>query len=156
MTRGPRTTIPGQRLIIPSTPIRKQAVGQKIWRWVIFGMVVSTLPLFFSYLIFQFRSEPATLTAVLGNGELLVVLWPLCAAAIGELFGSDPNLANYKIVSGGSTTVILILSTLLFAFITNARLDKTIINDGLIIEISIVLFIFGVISCLSCIYLSEK
>jgi hypothetical protein len=130
----------------------------KVARWIIFGVIVSILPLIFSYVSIIFRSRPATLTAVLGNGELLVVLWPLCAAAIGELFGSDgnPDLAVYQVISGGSATVILIVSTLLFAFVTNAKVDHASINENMIIGTSIGLFVFGIGACFGCVYLSEK
>lgn len=127
----------------------------KVLRWAIFGVVVSLIPLGYSYTILVIKSQPATWAKILGNGELLIIVWALCAGAIGELFGSGPEYTLPKILSGGFTLIILIFSTLLFASVAEARVSGTTLDEASLLVTSLVLLASGFVSCAFCMALSE-
>lgn len=127
----------------------------KVLRWALFGVLVSLLPLVYSFANLHIKSQAATWTKVLGGGELLIVVWALCAAAIGELFGSSANFKISKIVSGGFTLLILIFSALMFASVAEAKVSGAKLDDASIVLTSFLLLIFATVSCGSCVALSE-
>jgi hypothetical protein len=57
----------------------------KVLRWFIFGVLISLLPLAYTYENLTIKSQPAEMTKVVGNGELVIIVWALCAGALGEL-----------------------------------------------------------------------
>jgi hypothetical protein len=127
----------------------------KVLRWFMFGVLISLLPLAYTYENLVIKSQPVDMAKVVGNGELLIIVWALCAGAIGELFGSTADYKWFKIVSGGLTLIVLIMSALLFASIAEARVEHTAVNDVEIVWNSKILFLFGIVSCASCLVLSE-
>jgi hypothetical protein len=127
----------------------------KIARWAFFAVLVSLLPLVYSYENLLVKSQTATLAKVLGNGELLIIVWALCAGAIGELFGGTTNYRVAKIVAGGLTLLVLIFSALLFASVAEARVSGIPLDELNLVATSIRLLIFGLICCASCVALSE-
>jgi len=131
------------------------ASAVKTLRWVFFGVMISLLPLFYSYQSLTIRSQVASWDKIIGNGELLVIIWALCAGAIGELFGATPNYAISKVISGAAALLVLILSALLFADVTGARAAGAKIDEVVVVSTSIWLLVFGIISCASCVALSE-
>ena len=58
--------------------------------------MIALLPLLYSYQSLTIRSQTASWDKIIGNGELLVIIWALCAAAIGELVGGSKNFAISK------------------------------------------------------------
>jgi hypothetical protein len=127
----------------------------RLLRWGFFGVLISLLPLGYSYESLLLKSQAATWSKIVGNGELLVIVWALCAGALGELFGSSSNFRVPKIFSGGFTLLVLIFSALLFADLAEARVAKTTIDEANLVWTSFFLLISGLISCASCIALSE-
>jgi hypothetical protein len=128
----------------------------KLSKWVLFGVIVSIVPLAYSYLNLLIKSKPATLQQILGGGELLIVVSAMCAGAVGEMIGTKSTFVFFKLVSAGSTIVILILSTLTFATVTEARSSQAPVLDLSVVETtSLFLFAFGILTCASCIALSE-
>ena len=130
-------------------------MANKVSRWLIFGVLISLVPLFWSYENLIIKAQPASMAKILGNGELLIIVWALCASSLGELFGSDSGYKGFKIVSGGLTLIVPITSALLFASITEARVEGVKVDDGAIVTTSLLLFLFGIFSCSSCVILSE-
>jgi hypothetical protein len=127
---------------------------EKILRWLFFGVVVSLLPLGFAYFDLVMKDKPATWVAVLGNGELLVIIWALAAGAIGELFGSKDGQNALKIVSGGLTLIVLISAAHFFATITEARASNANLDDAFIVKASVELFIVSLVPSLACLALT--
>jgi hypothetical protein len=130
-------------------------MAEKVSRWFLFGVLISLVPLFWSYENLIIKAQPATMAKIVGNGELLIIVWALCAGALGELFGSNGDYKNFKIISGGLTLIVLIAAALLFASITEARVEKANVDDGAVVYASVLLFIFSIFSCSGCIVLSE-
>ena len=93
----------------------------RVLRWMIFGAVVSVLPLSFAYADLLVTSHAASLEKILGNGELLVIIWVLSSTAVGELFGSSGRLAWLKLIVGGATLLVILAAGHEFATITEAR-----------------------------------
>jgi len=80
---------------------------------------------------------------------LLVVIWAICAGAIGELFGSSGR-PLLKVICGGLTLVALISAAHFFAAITEARAYNIKLDDAFIVSASIKLFIFSLGPSLAC------
>lgn len=128
----------------------------KIIRWAIFGVIVSLIPLWVSYEILVIKLQSPTLGKILGNGELLIIVWVLCAGALGELVGSGPSFRILKLFSGGGTLATLIICALMFASISEERSAHISINTDEIVSKSLLLFCFGILSCVGCLSLSER
>ena len=127
----------------------------KVLRWGLFSVFVSLLPLLYSYANLHIRSQPASWAKVLGGGELLIIVWVLCAGAVGELFGSSANFKASKIAAGGLTLLVLIFSALLFASVAEAKVSNIKLDDTSLVAMSLWLLGFATVSCGSCIALSE-
>jgi hypothetical protein len=69
----------------------------KIARWIIFGALVSIIPLGVFYEILVIRNQPANLGKIMGNGELLIVTWVLCAGALGELLARAERIRVFAL-----------------------------------------------------------
>ena len=127
----------------------------KILRWLIFGVVVSLLPLAAAYATLAIRSQPATLRAVAGNGEVLIICWSLCAGALGELFGSTNRYKRQKMVVGGVTIAVIVFCTLVFAPIEERRLLNQSINEDFLLILSYWALGACILSSMGCLVLSE-
>jgi hypothetical protein len=114
------------------------------------------LPLLLAWLVLALTPPPpgaaaaASLEKVIGSGELLVVIWVLSASAIGELFGSSGERQLAKIISGGATFVIIVVSTGLFCWVTEARAANQAYDAGLLVSYSKWLFVLSFLSCCGC------
>jgi hypothetical protein len=109
---GSPTEVQQMRLDFTIVP-RIGRTSERILRWLLFGAVVSVLPLVYTFVDLMMRSETPNLHKIIGNGELLVIVWVLSASAFGELIGSDSDNKVLKIIFGGCTFII-ILSAALF------------------------------------------
>jgi len=130
-------------------------VFAKVARWFFFGVLIALVPLAYSYENLIIKSEPVSFSKITSGGELLIIVWTLCAGAIGELFGNGPKFLISKIISGGLCTIVLIYSALLFASISEARVDHKALDENAILFASTVLFISGLVTCTSRMALSE-
>lgn len=136
-------------------------MGAKILRWVIFGAIVSLLPLVFAWVTLALTSQAKPpqnpdLGKVLGNGELLVVVWVLSASAIGELFGSGKNFRHAKIITGGFTFIIILVSTALFSWVVEAKSTNQAFNETLLVKYSIYFYLASIVSCIGCLLCSKE
>jgi len=127
----------------------------KVLRWLIFGAGVSLLPLSIAYVDLRMRSQQINLEKIIGNGELLVIVWVLSASAIGELSGSADAKRVAKIVFGGLTFIVILVSALFFSSITEAHVNKTDVDEQFIVIVSIALYIVSLIPCSVCIYCAD-
>jgi hypothetical protein len=127
----------------------------KLAVWTIFGVLVALVPLAFSYLVLIIRHKPATIEAIASDGGLFLITSAICAGAIGEVIASGGQAALLaKIVLSGATTVILLLSALLFASIIEGRLNDTFDPQAISVT-SVWIFAIGILPCAGCIVLSE-
>jgi hypothetical protein len=132
-----------------------EAIAIKVSRWALFGVIIALIPLVFAYLNLMIKLDTPTVTRVLGNGELLIVVAAMCAGALGEVIGTGSEFRFAKILSAGFTLVILILAALVFASVAEARAANEHLTDDIVKIASVSLFVFGLFSCGTCIALSE-
>lgn len=128
---------------------------EKLLRWVIFGVAISLAPIAFAYCDLVIKTQPVNLAALLGGGEGLGITWSLCAGAIGELFGKSGKIPLLNILCGGLCLLVLIGATLLFASVSEQKISKKHIDENKVLVVSIILFGSGIVTCGSCIALSE-
>ena len=91
---------------------------------------------------------------LIGNGELLVIIWVLAASAIGELFGSSATNQGIKVLFGGITLIIIIVATYFFSTVTEAHVNNVKVDVEYIVYVSEVLFVFALVPCSICILAS--
>jgi len=129
----------------------------KLLRWLLFGVVVSTLPIGWAAGSLFIHDKPIIISELLGNGDLLVATCAGCAVALGEVIGSSETAQPWKITFGFLALLVILGSCLIFASITEIRLDKTAYEQALFrFEIlSIVLFSCGTIFGGMAVWISE-
>jgi hypothetical protein len=129
----------------------------KTMRWFLFGVIIAVLPLVISYVSLTFRPHDQVVSwdKVIGNGELLVIIWAICGGAIGELFGRSKDFAIGKVIAGFATLIVLILSASLFADVAGAKVAGTKIDELAVESTSVWLLLVGIISSGGCVVLSE-
>lgn len=125
---------------------------EKFTRWFIFSVVISLVPLFTSYVGLALDRRTAGLAAVIGRGELLLITTTLAAAAIGELIPSGRERGTQKLLAGGACTVIVLLSSLVFAAV-QARPHA---DPALTFVLSMSLFCGTLLASGSCLYLAHE
>jgi hypothetical protein len=126
----------------------------KITRWILFGVLISILPLIFTYFDLIMKEKQATISAVIGNGGLLVIVWALCAGAIGELFGADGH-PYLKVVFGALTLIVIISATHFFASVTEARAAGIHLDDDFVVSASVKLFVFSLGPSVACLWITD-
>jgi hypothetical protein len=136
-------------------------MGVKLARWIIFGAIVSLLPLVFAWitLVLASQTDPPRdpeLKQIVGNGELLVIIWVLSATAIGELFGSGGGLQIPKIITGGFTLIVIILAAGLFVWTVDERALNRPVNEALLVRYSIYMFISSIVCSIGCLLCSAE
>jgi hypothetical protein len=131
--------------------------GIKLLRWVLFGVVVSTLPIAWAAGSLFVHDKPILVKELLGNGDLLMATCAGCAVALGEIIGSSETAQASKITFGFFALLVIIGSCLVFASITDIRPDKVAYEVALdrFESLSIVLFSFGTISGAAAVWVSE-
>jgi hypothetical protein len=123
------------------------AAAIKLLRWLLFGVVVSTLPIGWAACSLFIHGKPVIAGELFGNGDLLMATCAGCAVALGELIGSGETALGSKIVYGFFALLIIIEYCLVFASITEIRLDHLAYETALLrfSITSICLFCFGTI-----------
>lgn len=129
---------------------------EKIIRWIIFGVAIALLPLIFQFICLIVTGTKASLVAITSQGELLLISVCMGAAAIGEIIICDTKKKNLKILSVGSCVILLTLSALLFAFISQSNPSSSTLDNHAISNISLYLYGCSLISSGCCIYLSGE
>jgi hypothetical protein len=97
--------------------------GVKWLRWFLFGVVVSTLPIGWAAGSLFIHGKSVIPRELFGNGDLLMATCAGCAVALGELIGSGQTARVSKIIYGFFALLVVIGACLVFASITEMRLD---------------------------------
>ena len=130
---------------------------EKLIVWIFFSVGIALVPLVFAGLRLQTKKTPNAFSIVIARGELLLLIAALCGSSIGELIGSNETHKILKLISGGSSIIILLFSSLYFSFVSENKTINTEgeIEDGVVIHTSLILFCLAFVSCCSCIILSQ-
>jgi drug/metabolite transporter (DMT)-like permease len=117
--------------------------------WFLLGVGGALLPLLIYYLTSGHLERP---NDVIIHGELFIVIAGMCAASLGELFGSTRSRSAADILAGALTVICLVISTALY---TAIPLSGGHLSPEYISTLSYILFGFSLIACTSCIAISE-
>ena len=121
-------------------------MNKKIVQWLFFSVVIATSPIIFNLFKSLGRGEELSMSLLIGRGELLLISSAICAAAIGELFGSSEGNILAKLIIGGSCLILLILSAMWFADISAAIYSSEYINTDRVSTLSLIFFILSIIT----------
>lgn len=130
----------------------------KFAKWIVFGVAFAIAPLIADYVIQSMHPKPNvsfSLGNIIEKGELLLVAAAISGAGVGELIGSGKDWLIFKLVSGGSCVIILLVSALLYSSVASDVRLQTLYDKDSLISWSIYLFIFTIISCAGCILVAE-
>lgn len=137
----------------------------KLFRWLGFGVIMALLPIGFSYVKLCMMNKSPIISDVIGDGGLLLTISAICARSVGELIGRNSKIpwrhpfaisfiSCIKILAGVTAVCILVLSSLLFASIAEAKAASN-FDGAMIASISSYMFWIGLIPCAACIILAE-
>lgn len=127
----------------------------RIIRWLIFGVLIALLPLLFSLVSRRNDGQNFAVAAMLGRGELLLVIAGLCSAACGEIIGTGREWPALKIAAGGSALVILSLATSSYAHIATRIAGNFPVAVETICHDSLWLYAAGFLASAGCVVLAE-
>ncbi len=130
-------------------------MSARLFRWLIFGVVVALLPLIVAYVSRRTDGLVPVWTELLGRGELLLICAGVCSAAYGEVLGTGSELRAFKILAGGICLMALLVSALVYAHITERVASNAPIAMDVICHDSLFLYIVGVAASTACVVLAE-
>ncbi|MGE4043417.1 MAG: hypothetical protein AB7F35_01095 [Acetobacteraceae bacterium] len=130
-------------------------MNEKVLRWIIFGVLVSLVPLAVAYMNLLLKGKNIGLAEVTGKGEVLLICGSLCAGALGELFGSSEKYRKRKIFVGGITLVITLFCTYFFASVEEQLAENGVIDKAALLFLSWLALGLCIVSSISCLILSE-
>lgn len=95
--------------------------------WLIFSMTIALLPLMFDAIVetFFIAESGMELSHILARGELLIVSVAIGSDAIGRMIISKKTSDVLSIIAAGACFVLIILSSLLFAYVSRINASKT-------------------------------
>lgn len=129
---------------------------QRLIRWLIFSVIVALLPLAFNAFMILVTGKELSLLLICSNGELLIISAAISAAAIGELFSSNYPHQIPKYLAGGGCVISLCVASLMFAYIAGAAKSNVTLEGQVILNSSLIMFIFAILSSGSCIAIAEN
>jgi len=125
---------------------------ERLTRWFIFSVLVTMVPLGFSFARRATEGQLATLNAVISHGELLLISVATCAVAIGELIASGSRRSVLQVLAAGGCVITLISASLYFAYVSSTTSP----NAEVVTRTSVWIFAFGLLASAFCIMLAEK
>jgi hypothetical protein len=131
---------------------------KKVWEeftlWIIFSVIIALVPIFFSYLVLYYLGKTPSVVEVLSAGQLLIVSVAIGADATGRIIGtSRPLVRIARIIAGGGCIVLIILSSLLFAYVSSDQTNQIVLEN--VADNSIILFLIIFINSAACVIISE-
>ena len=133
-----------------------RAIGEKLLRWMLFGVVFAVLPIVFNFLSAVTRGQSIALSSLTSHGELLLVSVGISAAATGELFGREAGpLRSFRLFVVGMSLIIVCVASLWFADIAGAIRSNEPINEAAVSVGSTIVFFSSITTAGCCIALSE-
>lgn len=131
-------------------------IFRKLLGWFIFTLIFSLLPIYLNWLSGVSRDQALTMVNLTSHGELLIISVAITAAALGEIITNDPKrLPELKIISIGTSMVILVISSWWYSDITTAlRLGEE-MNLVITSRYSLAIFLLAVLTSAINVALSE-
>lgn len=134
----------------------EKPIPQKLATWLIFGVVIAMTPFIFELLQLIDRGRDASLSAVLGSGQLLLVCAVIAAGAMGELVLVEvaSNRRFAKLISIGGCVIVVIVASLWFGDISATLGSGEDPNPRTITNGSLAVFAATLMTSAACLVLS--
>jgi hypothetical protein len=129
-----------------------QSRSEKLVRWFIFSVMVALAPLVISYLGLRLDRQQPRLYMLTMRGEVLLISTTIASAAVGEIIASGRDNALLKLMAGGSSVLLVLYSSLLFAAIQGRQAA----DPQAILTASLVLFAGTLLASSGCVYLAHE
>lgn len=118
---------------------------EKILKWFIFSVVITSLPVVFNlfrmiYKTIFVESGDFSFFLLISKGEAFLISAAIAAYAIGELMTCGERFKIGKIVAGGGCVFVLLLSSFIFALISAVDVLASSTQVNLFNFISITIF----------------
>ena len=126
--------------------------SEKMVRWFIFSVLVALTPLAFALFDALVAGRPATVHALVGDGELVLLSTAIAAASAGELIAAGRDRALGKVLAGGTCILLVLVGSIEFAAIH----ASTVRNVDVVALLSLWLFAGTVLAGASSIYLAHQ
>ncbi len=126
--------------------------AEKLIRWFMFSVLVSLVPLGLTYFNLWMDGRDVHLEMLVARGELLLVCTTLGAAALGELFPGSRENAIEKLLVGGASILLILMSSFCFAAI-QARQSS---DPRSLFVVSLALFLGMLPAAASCMFYSHQ
>jgi len=87
-------------------------IRQTLVRWSLFSVTIALLPVVLNAFALMTRGQPMSYSAMVGNGELLLVSVAISAGAMGELIAAErqPFTGTWQLLIGLSVVIVLLAS----------------------------------------------
>ncbi len=126
----------------------------KLANWLMFGVLLALVPIIFDYLITYMSTGSNEISIFLSKGELFIVSVAISANACGSYIASKTDSYGLKPLITGSSIILIIISSLLFAAISTAYGQS---YDPVKIQfISVLMFLLNLGASAGCILLGDK
>ncbi|MEM7674693.1 MAG: hypothetical protein AAF449_01680 [Myxococcota bacterium] len=94
---------------------------------------------------------PVSASALIENGELLIVSSTMSAAAVDELIASNENRSRGKSIASGLALIILLIAAVTYGGAASGKVAD--VNS--VVNASVVIFIVAFLASMTCVALSE-
>jgi hypothetical protein len=125
---------------------------EKLLRWFMFSVLASLVPLALTYFSHRIDRHAVRLEMLLGRGELLLITTTLGAAALGELIPANRENAIAKVLAGGASVLMIVISSVCFAAIQS----RNNADPRPVAVLSLAFFFGTLLAAASCLFYSHQ
>lgn len=125
-------------------------------KWLIFTVFFSLLPIALNAITIFLIAKDKSLLGVIMQGELLLIATAIAAPSIGFLIGCSPENLTLKIILGFFSTVVLLLSSFIYAIIKVSIILKSSYDANSLILISFMLLGLSILVTGTTLIVEEK
>jgi hypothetical protein len=122
---------------------RVHAIVATLMRWAFFAVMFAAAPIIANKIGALTEGDPLPLKELLKDGELFLISAAVSAAAIGEVITKTASMLALRIFVAGSSLLVILATTVWFAYIESASRDNETLNTEAIATGSIALFVVG-------------
>jgi hypothetical protein len=130
---------------------------EKLAKWLIFSVLLSLVPLLANYGLYRITENAIDLELLLSHGELFLIAAALTGTALGEIIASRKKRqhGNWRLCSAGGSLLIVILASMLFAFVSGTQLANRSLDTCFVEAASLVVYVCACVTGTFSIVLSE-
>lgn len=133
---------------------KSQKVARTFSIWLIFSVIIALMPIIFNVMVVTLVIESNTdIFTILAQGDFLIVSVAIGSEAIGRIVSSGQAHRTSRIIPMGGCFLLVIFSSLLFAYVSRPAEIPIIIEN--VSTISSVIFLMTMIASGSSVVLAE-